>query len=116
MKGPAGQRSTDVAALLAAVALSLAIYHSAPAAEEIDPEACFCLQHDSGQAQRGCRAVKASADEVTIADCKDPDSGQLFQTEIRAPWTVILDGNPGCELCRPQSRGPDDVIRGENDD
>jgi len=78
-----------------------------------------CLRHDTGQFKRGCTASKGPQDFYTTAICKDPEAeaGKTAETLtlITKPWTTVKEGEPGCEVCRPQPRSVDDVIRGPGD-
>jgi hypothetical protein len=86
-----------------------------PSAQDLDPNTCFCLRHDTNQFRRNCAAVKGPQDFYTTAACKDPESGRTAETLITKPWTIVKEGEPGCEICRPPSSSRDNVIRGPED-
>jgi hypothetical protein len=66
---------------------------------------CFCMQDASGNFLRGCRAVKFPNQAHTIAQCRDPESGDLSgPIPITRNWTVVTEGESGCEVCWPETQ------------
>jgi hypothetical protein len=86
------------------------------AAEDIDPDACFCLRHPSGQSQRGCRAEKFPGQFYATAVCRDAESKESTEILMTPTWTVVMEGEEGCEVCRSAERETADVPRGEDED
>jgi hypothetical protein len=86
-------------------------------AADIDPDACFCLRHSSGQSQRGCRAEKFPGQFYQSALCADPETRQTAEILLgpASPWAVVREGAAGCEVCRAESRGTADVPRQDAD-
>jgi len=86
-------------------------------AQDIDPDACFCLRHRSGQFQRGCHAEKFPGQFFATALCRDPENADLeAETAITPVWTVVPEGDEGCEVCRPELRDTKDRPRGDEDE
>jgi hypothetical protein len=84
-------------------------------AQYLDPTACFCVRHETGQFRRGCTAFKGPQDFFPTALCKDPETGKSSEGLIDNAWEVVKDGAPGCEVCRPKARRTIDVPRGDGD-
>ena len=88
------------------IAAALAALASVPLAwaADIDPDACFCLRHPSGQSQRGCRAEKFPGEFYPTAICRDPKTKKPAEPVYDPP---NLDrgagGQEGCEVCRAES-------------
>jgi hypothetical protein len=94
--------------LLSVVALFVLISSIQSGSADIDPDACFCLKDVSGRFQRGCRAAKFPNQVDTIAQCRDPESGALIgPILITESWTVVMEGEAGCEVCWPRSQETD---------
>ena len=85
-------------------------------AQEIDPNVCFCLRHETGQFRRGCTAFKGPQDFYTTAICTDPETAKSTEGLITKAWEMVKDGGPGCEVCRPQLRSTNNLPRGEGDE
>jgi hypothetical protein len=91
--------------LLSAMALGVLAGSVQSSSAEIDSDACFCLKDVSGRFQRGCRATKFPNQVNPIAQCLDPESGDLSRPLlITKSWTVVMEGEAGCEVCWPQSQ------------
>ena len=86
-----------------------------PSAQDLDPNACFCLRHDTGQFRRNCTVDKGPQDHYPTAVCKDPESGKTAEFLVMKPWTTVKEGEPGCEVCRSQPSSRDVIIRGPED-
>jgi hypothetical protein len=99
-----------VTALLAFTSLGVAL------AADIDPDACFCLRHSSGKSHSGCRAEKFPGQFYQTAICRDPNTEQIFETLITSTWTVVMEGEEGCEVCRPDDNGTEEASRGDGED
>jgi hypothetical protein len=101
------ERKVRVSPLLLSVAALLIVTGSIQSrSADIDSDACFCLKNVSGRFQRGCRAVKFPNQVYTIAQCRDPERGNLSApTPITESWTVVMEGEEGCEICWPESPG-----------
>jgi hypothetical protein len=84
-------------------------------AQDLDPTACFCVRHETGQFRRGCNAFKGPQDFFPTALCKDPETAKSSEGLIDKSWEVVKDGAPGCEVCRPKVRGTPEVPRGDGD-
>jgi hypothetical protein len=101
------------------VAVALIVVASAPSARaaDIDPDACFCLRHATGQSQRGCRAEKFPGQYYQTALCADPETKQAAEILLGpgSPWAVVPEGAAGCEVCRAESRETADVPREDAD-
>lgn len=86
-------------------------------AQDIDPDACFCLRHTSGQLQRGCHAEKFPGQFFPTALCRDPENPEATsETLITNAWTVVPGGEEGCEVCRPDARDTEDLPRGDEEE
>jgi hypothetical protein len=109
------ERTVRVSPLLWSVATFLVLAGPIQArSADIDPDACFCLKDASGRLQRGCRALKFPNQADPIAQCRDPKSGHLSAPiPITGSWTVVMEGEAGCEVCWPQSRETDGEGRGD---
>jgi hypothetical protein len=93
-----------------------AITPSSLHAQDLDPNACFCMRHETGQFRRSCTAFKGPQDFFATAVCTDPETGTSSEGLITNNWEVVKAGGPGCEVCRPEARSTEDVIRRREDD
>jgi hypothetical protein len=108
-------RQREVAFVAAEMFLIGGIAPTPLLAQDLDPNACFCVRHETGQFRRGCTAFKGPQDFFPTAICEDPETGQSSEGLIDKGWEVVQDGAPGCEVCRPQARRTMEVPRGNGD-
>jgi hypothetical protein len=112
---PRPLRQRQMAFVAVGILLTGGIVPSPLLAQDLDPTACFCVRHESGQFRRGCTAFKGPQDFFATAICKDPETGKSSEGLIDKRWEVIKDGAPGCEVCRPKARRTIDVPRGDGE-
>jgi hypothetical protein len=102
--------------LVYAAILVAFVWSAAARAADIDPEACFCIRQSSGESHSGCRAAKFPGDFYQTAICRDPKTRQTSEVLITNSSKVVMEGEEGCEVCRPQVDEAKDAPRGERAD